>query len=324
MKFWVFLLSAATFFSCSFLFAGSISITSPTSGQIVKYGENFSVKWKRKGDLGDSVWIYLKRKDSPSGIKIITNEAPNNGIYIWKPDLHNGEYVLVVSVRADADNPAQESSMSAPFKIQGLDPELSIDCLKVEPKKNYVNKQITLEVNVCNSGLSNSQPTTARLEIKGPIRRNIDFPIEVLAGHQKKVLTYKYSLPKYGIYRNVFTVNNNRRQIVYGVNPLADLAITARKYRRVKLLKQSTITLKVKNRGEVLSPKSKLRFWIQGKGTKNYEVPSLQPGKVYFIRRKEYWKTSGKCRFSAHIDEANKIAEKSDTNNKFNGMIEVG
>ena len=305
--------------------------------------EKISLRWNKTGNLGSTVRIYLKRKNSQSIIRTISSNAPNSGSFVWKPQAHDGEYVIYISVNADAANPSQASSTSSPFNLKGLDPDLHINWVKVEPRKKNVKTQITFRASIYNAGILKAKATTAELRIKGPINRKIKLPFGELAGHKTNILTYKYNLPQYGIYRNILTLDinkdlysrnprmaseknlaNNKKEITYGVNPLCDLVIVAKKYQHVKLHRKQTITVKVKNIGDTPAPKSQLRFWIQKKGSKNFMIPSLKPGKSFVVRRKEYWITSGKRKFSAEIDYKGRVKEKSDTNNKFTGVIQKG
>ncbi|MCP4180545.1 MAG: hypothetical protein GY756_22510 [bacterium] len=323
--------------------APPLTVISPATGQTWKYGQTYTISWTRPSNSSANVRIYLKKPGGQSILKTITSSAPNSGTYHWRSDYYDGEYVIVVSTIPDSNSPTSSQGISKVVKLTGLYPDLHINWVKVTPKKKNVRTKIKFTASIYNAGLSTAKATTAKLEIKGPKKKTIYIPFGELKGHMTNTLTYDYTLPQYGIYRNTLTLDakkdlhsnnpqishetnlsNNVKYITYGVNPLPDLVVITKQYQHVKVPKKSTIVVKVKNIGDTPSPKSKLRFWIEKKGVKIYTIPSLKPGKIFVVKRKEYWGTSGKRKFSAHIDYNNIVKEKKDNNNKLSGSIQKG
>ncbi len=82
----------------------------------------------------------------------------------------------------------------------------------------------------------------------------------------------------------------------------------------------------VKNIGKVASGPSILRFYIQGKGGKNYSIPSLEVNEEYPIKREIYWVVKGSRSFQLTVDKSDDVDEPGpggESNNILKGKIDV-
>ncbi len=74
----------------------------------------------------------------------------------------------------------------------------------------------------------------------------------------------------------------------------------------------------VKNIGKTTSGPSILRFYIQGKGGKNYSIPSLNVGEEYSIKREIYWVVKGSRSFQLTVD---KNADVDESGGELNNIL---
>ncbi|BBM83381.1 CARDB domain-containing protein [Candidatus Uabimicrobium amorphum] len=322
------------------LFCDGITITKPNAG-VVKYGSMLQIQWTKTGEMANTVYIALMRGNSV--IRTIASSAPNNGTYNWRVAAHDGKYFIRISVLANANYPNPVRATSREFYVRGLNADLAINWLKVSPKRKHVQQHLTFTASIYNAGVQKAKATTALLEIKGPTgKQNVWLPCGELPGGMTNTITYKYKLSQYGIYRNTFTldakkqlyspnpamgekqVNNNKKFIVYGISPLPDLIIIARKYQHVKVPGKGTVVVKVKNIGDTSSAKTQLKFAIQKKKTKYFSIPVLKPKQIYIVKRREHWVMPGKRKFSVTIDPKNTVKEKKEGNNTLSGTIQKG
>jgi len=81
----------------------------------------------------------------------------------------------------------------------------------------------------------------------------------------------------------------------------------------------------VKNIGDTPSGPSILRFYIQGKGGKNYAIPSLKVNEEYPIKREIYWVVKGSRSFKLTVDKNGDVDESGggELNNILKGKINV-
>lgn len=80
----------------------------------------------------------------------------------------------------------------------------------------------------------------------------------------------------------------------------------------------------VKNIGKTTSGPSILRFYIQGKGGKNYSIPSLKINEEYSIKREIYWVVKGSRSFQLTVDKNDDVDESGgESNNILKGKIDV-
>lgn len=106
-----------------------------------------------------------------------------------------------------------------------------------------------------------------------------------------------------------------------------DLVVCMKKYNHHKhASRRYTYPPKVKNIGNAPSQPTNLRFYVEGKGTKTYNIPALQPGEVYSgVQRKIYWVKKGTRKFQLSIDDKKAVDEgrSGERNNIINGKIFV-
>lgn len=114
---------------------------------------------------------------------------------------------------------------------------------------------------------------------------------------------------------------NNRYEKIFNVTPTwSDLVICSKTSIFSRKHVKSYYPVRIRNHGEVRSPVCKLKFWIRGKGYKNYTIPSLPPGEEYSKTRSVYWAGGGYHEFI--IELICPTGEKL-KNNRFEGMISL-
>ncbi len=327
-----------TFLIFSFLVSGqSINITNPTSNTTWHYQDPVTITWTKSGNMSNSVSINLLHKNGQSVKKILATNAPNSGSFSWTVNvLEENDYLIRINVHTSANYPTPVRDTSSLFKIRAKQPDLYVAWAKVEPNIINVRTYIYFSAEVRNlSGKGVAKASKAMLYVNGTsaFTKEISIP-EIQSGHGHRIY-YHYYLKQAGHYLNVLKLDykntlsetnegNNRKALSYKVNPLPDLVVCFKKYMKVNVPGKSWFPVKVKNKGDAPSKPSRLRFWIQKRGVKHYNIPKLAPGQEYGIQRSEYWTFKGSTNFSLRIDDNNLVLEVNDNNNKIEGIIYRG
>lgn len=115
---------------------------------------------------------------------------------------------------------------------------------------------------------------------------------------------------------------NNLYSKIFSVTALRpDLVVCFKKYNKSPAHATSWYPVRVRNIGQASSPPCDLRFWIEKKGVKHYQIPALAPGQEHSIQRSVYWASQRVSDFSLRVDSKDEVAEMSETNNTIEGTI---
>ncbi len=123
--------------------------------------------------------------------------------------------------------------------------------------------------------------------------------------------------------------NNFSDKIFNVYASLPDLVVCFPKRIQLPHHRRSSLTVKIRNIGQVASAPCDLRFWIEKKGIKHYKIPTLQPGQVYppsgkeatILNRVVYFGKKRIHKFSLRIDSKYQVPEKYENNNIIQGTI---
>ncbi|MCP4625133.1 MAG: hypothetical protein GY850_16640 [bacterium] len=110
--------------------------------------------------------------------------------------------------------------------------------------------------------------------------------------------------------------NNNKKSWTFGVHALPDLIVCISNGKRPPVGRKREIRAVIKNIGNGNTDGIagiKLRFHVEKKGAKVYNIPSLEPGASHSIKRNHSWGSSGTKTISAKI-----IYQKNETNSQNN------
>ena len=95
-KLFIFLI--ALFFLSALVFAQSITVASPHSGDTWYKGKTYTIQWTKTGTVGNFVKIKLRNSTSTAVVLDIKSQIPNNGNYNWliPASVPPGNYVIRV------------------------------------------------------------------------------------------------------------------------------------------------------------------------------------------------------------------------------------
>jgi hypothetical protein len=330
---------------------GSITVTSPHSGDTWYKGDTKTITWTKTGTMDSNVKIRLRNSTSTTNILDITNSTLNDGNYSWEipTSVAPGNYVIRVSttdsqVYGDSDVfQIKESLIEKGFRgitripqtLVSPKPDLCILENKIEPEPRTVADTIHYSAKIKNKGSLKSQPTKARLKISLVGSGYLDIP--AMDPNEIYVLKHSYKVSKAGIYKNNLLLDyqdkisesnegNNEEYISYKVDDLPDLPdliVRLTSSSPVNKFFNARIWASVQNIGRSRAAASTLHFYVQGHGMEKWYVPPLDPGKTHKIRRKEKWAISGYKTYNAYIDKEDNIEEINEHNNFAENKIEV-
>ncbi|MEN8153486.1 MAG: CARDB domain-containing protein [Acidobacteriota bacterium] len=336
----------------SFAFAQSINVTSPNGGEEWEKGTSHDITWTATG-LTNDVKITLWKNGVLLGL-IAKDIDPSSGSYPWTVGTYIGgtapaDVDYKIKIREQGGESFTTEDMSdgnftvSTWSFSGFEqpepdkiPDLVIDSITRSPKHPVMGETFTFKFSVFNMGNGTADASVAKISIKGP---NTAFfkklPVRILNGHSLPFnpmpdstwLSEEFKFSKWGIYK--FTVrldvdknvtesdeNNNEKFILVDVSPVPDLIVCISNNKRPGVGKKTSIHATVKNVGEFQSAPCKLRFYVEKKGTNEYDIPVLHPGKTHKITREERWGLAGTRTISAIIDYYKKIREFREDNNR--------
>ncbi len=333
--------------------SASITVTNPHSGQIWCKGKTYTITWTKSGTMYPNVKIRLFHGST----KIpITDSTPNNGSYSWEVpvDLANGSYYIRVKtvdnqVYDDGEaftiqncfvgigNNTNYSKYGSAYKLQKL-PDLT-------PEKenvgfiNWELKIVRFRVDIRNKGASDAHNIPVKLEVYkrgAPARllKTFTDSIDFLPQEVYVTRVFDYKLPEIGTYDFIFKINPDHTvsEYRYDNNTSVRKSISREKLpdlivwlmtKRVDIISRSKIWIGVQNIGQKTSPPTKLKVYIQTKGTKYLDIPAIEPGKFYTAERKEWFHSLKDVWVEMWIDPFNTIREDREKNNHAKTKLDV-
>lgn len=226
--------------------------------------------------------------------------------------------------------------INANVKAKAL-PDLQAGVLKITPQHPGEGKTVTFEGNVMNYGLGSAQNPVVVLTVTGPA--GTSFPIfrkqfnVTLGKNQGVTLVEKFKVPKHGNYTCTFKLDparmiaetddtNNNKQLTFSVHPLPDLIVCVSNAKRPPVGGKRDIDAVVKNIGNGnCADYVKLRFYVEGKGTKTYDLLPINAGDSRKVTRKAKWSTAGTKTITAKVIYTKNESRKS--NNEVSGSYFV-
>jgi len=284
----------------------SISITKPNGGEYWTVGQNESINWTTSNIDAGTVRLDLFKNNSNLG-PIQTGIPVSQGSFSWTVDNMGSPLGDHFKVRIQLEGGTLSDHGDAYFHIilpQSVRmPDLYISDQSIAPKPRAMGDVITYRVKVNNKGEAAAPQHTASLVTYGPKgfqtrRRTVKVPAVLV--NRPEVVTYKYKLPRMGIYRNEFTLNpenefaeknpgDNKSQITYTVDPLPDLIACVDHGKRPRPGKSVTIHFYVKNIGPCRAPPSTMKTYASDCAPKWHDVPALDSGQIFMVVRSSKW-----------------------------------
>lgn len=216
-------------------------------------------------------------------------------------------------------------------------PDLQVGVIKISPQHPGEGKTVTFEGNVMNYGMGSAQNPVAVLTVSGPA--GTSFPLfrkqfnVTLAKNQGVTLVEKFKVPKHGNYTCTFNLDparmiaetndtNNMKQLTFSVHPLPDLIVCISNGKRPPVGGKRDIHAVVKNIGSGnCADYIKLRFYVEGKGTKTYDLLPINAGDSREVTREAKWSTAGTKTITAKVIYTKSESHKS--NNEARGSYFV-
>ena len=317
----------------AYSWGGTITVTKPVSGQQYCMFKPQLINWNTSGAMAESVSIFLMHPNGQTVKRIIAMSAPNNGHYSWDGGVSDpGSYIIRISVSPSAQYPDPASGQSGVFTFANCDqPDLQVGAIKVTPQNPGEGQTVTFKGNVMNYGNAPAQNPVAVLRVKRPAglpdkiyRQEMHVTLQK---NQGITFVQNFPVPKAGNYTCKFSVDpadmipetdndNNNKDWTFGVHGLPDLIVCIDNGKRPPVGGKRDIHAVVKNIGSGNSSGMahiKLRFYVEKKGTKTYDIPPLASGASHTVNRNHSWGLSGTKDISAKV-----IYDKNEVNTQNN------
>ena len=196
-------------------------------------------------------------------------------------------------------------------------PDLQVGVIKITPQHPGEGQTVTFEGNVMNYGAGSAHNPVVILKVDGP--QGVSLPLfrkqfnVTLGKNQGITLVQKFKVPKYGSYNCTFTLdparmiaetndNNNVKNMTFNVDALPDLIVCISNGKRPPVGGEREIDAVVKNIGNGnCADYVRLRFHVEGKGTKVYNLLPINAGDSRKVSRKHKWSTSGTKTITAKV-----------------------
>ena len=320
---------------------GSITITNPVAGQDYCLFNPQTINWTKSGAMASTVSIFVMHPNGQSVKRTLAMNAPNNGSYQWDGGVSNpGNYIIKISVAANAQYPDQVSGQSGVFTLKNCNlPDLQVGVIKVTPQNPSEGQTVRFEGNVMNYGNGPAQNPVAFLNVKRPgglpnkhYRQEMNV---TLNRNQGVTFAANFKVPKAGNYKCEFSLDpadmiaeldnsNNRKNWTFGVHGSPDLIVCIDNDKRPPVGGKRNIRAVVKNIGSSNvsgNSTTTLRFYVKQKGSKTYTIPALAAGASHTINRRHAWGRSGTKKISAKISHNRNESNRS--NNHVQGSYFV-
>jgi hypothetical protein len=303
----------------------TITITTPAGGQDYCLNEQQNIVWETSGGTVASVSIYLMRPDGQTIDRTIVSDLPNNGSYLWNRDASGeGNYFIKISGLIMSSDPAKViSGQTAVFTLKDCQkPDLRVGMMGAMPIGSGVigeGQRIKYKGEIVNSGETTVNNPTVKMILDRPgneptnqftTELNVTIEKDDKANFEKGFRvhtpgTYTVTLvldPENSI--DELDENNNSRTRSFDVPPLPDLIVYIDNAKRPPVGREREVRIVVKNIGNsATSPyaNASLRSYVKQKGVENYDIPVLQPGATFTIKRKHKWGTAGTKKINAKV-----------------------
>jgi subtilase family serine protease len=216
-------------------------------------------------------------------------------------------------------------------------PDLQVGVVKVTPNHPGEGKLVTFEGNVMNYGEGAAKDPVVTLSVAGPA--GVSFPVfreqfnVTLNKNQGVTFVKKFTAAKHGNYTCTFVLdparmipetddNNNMKQLTFKADPLPDLIVCISNGKRPPVGGTRDIHAVVKNIGSGNSADYiKLQFYVEGKGTKTYDLLPINAGDSRKVTRTAKWSTAGTKTITAKAIYTKNESHKN--NNKVQGSYFV-
>ncbi len=316
-----------------------------------------TISWSYNGE-GD-IMIQLFQSGSPAGT--IYNGA-NSGSFSWTIDKYlngnpiaTGSYKLRVRSKLDSSKYDEISIQIKDTLIYNpkIIPDNNINKQQFTIMKlpdfypygeqlgyiSWKHKIVKYHVAVKNKGQKDANNVPVKLEIylrgtPGHIVKTINHTYPSIPKGMTVVFDRTYQLNNIGTYDFIFKVNPDAtvNESVYSNNSAKRMTISREKLPdlivwlmtpKVDIISRSRIWIGVKNIGTKTSSPTKLKVYIQTKGTKYLDIPAIAPGNFYTAERKEWFHSLKDVWVEMWIDPYNTLREDREDNNHAKTKLKV-
>jgi len=295
-------------------------VTQPSGGEEICLFWQQMIRWQTSGDMGDRVRISLMYPGGVAVRQTIHPSAPNTGQFLWSGGGYSGEYFIRVRVSPTPEYPDIVTGESGLITMTDCDrPDLKVGVITVSPQNPGQRQTVTFKANIMNYGNVPVEKPVVGLRVNRPgglppktFQKEMDV---TLPRNQGITFVQQFSVPEPGNYTCLVTLDpagavpelddsNNTASWVFGVHPLPDLVVCIDNGKRPPVGRKREIRAVVINQGtsDTGPPrKVRLRFHVEGKGTKIYDIPPLEQGNSYAVKRRHRWGRAGTKTVSAQV-----------------------
>ncbi len=295
----------------------SITITSPTGGQEYCFKKQQAITWTTSGGTVSTVSIHLMHPNGQTINTTIASNISNTGSYLWNGFATGlGNYLIKVSGTDDA-TPTLITGQTGIFTLKDCNkPDLNPQLSSITPLTRWRKK---FEMAINNIGTKVVQNPIIKIEIDRPgnlptsnftttLNETIDINERVLFSKAIKMreagnYTITTILDPNDLIDEVDETNNSHT-ISLDVPPVPELIVYISNGKRPPVGREREIRIVVKNVGTGKTHPNadfQIRSYVKQKGVKHYDIPQLDPGETFTIKRKHKWGLSGTKRLNAKI-----------------------
>ncbi|MBT8274775.1 MAG: hypothetical protein KJO39_01390 [Bacteroidia bacterium] len=308
----------------------TITVTSPTGGQDYCFKQQQTITWLTSGGTVSTVSIYLMQPDGQTINRTIASNISNNGSYLWNGFATGlGNYLIKIS-GTDDTTPTLVTGQTGTFTLKDcIKPDLNPQLSSITPLTRWRKR---FEITISNIGTKVVQNPTIKIEIDRPgnlptsnftttLNETIDINERVPFSKGIKMrepgnYTITTILDPNDLIDEVDETNNSHT-ISLDVPPVPELIVYISNGKRPPVGREREIRIVVKNvgTGETHPNASfQIRSYVKQKGVKHYDIPQLDMGETFTIKRKHKWGLSGTKSLNAKILY---VGLEMDANNNF-------
>ena len=333
----------------------SITITNPHSGQTWYKGNTYTITWRKSGNMNANVKIRLfqggtkvlsitnSTVNNGSYNWTIPATIPNGSYKIRVKTIDNAVYDDSEMFRIENANIAFNQNINNALSKKGINE--SIRKFKLFPDLMVYGEKLfftDLEQHVAkfhaaikNIGKSDAKDVFVRLRVHPkdssgrilmsqvatytktfssiPVGRTVVF--DQTYKLKTMGLTYHFIFevnPDHSIKESNYNNNISKKSIVRENLPDLTTWIVTPKH---SVWIESHVVARVKNIGKKRSSPTRLKFYIETKGTKYFDIPALDPGQSIPITRKVWFHSSKDVWAELWVDPDNLVREDHENNN---------
>jgi hypothetical protein len=294
-----------------------ITITNPSGGQDYCLNEQQYIEWQTTGGGISSVSIFLMESNGQTIHRTIATDAPNSGQYLWNRDASTEGNFLIKIIGKGLMSDDSSTGQTGVFTLKDcIKPDLNPQLSSITPLTRWRQK---FEMNIWNRGTKVVQNPTIKIEIDRPGNQpTTNFTTtfnETININERKLFSKGLKMREPGNY-TITTIldpndlideadeTNNSHTISLDVPPVPELIVYISNGKRPPVGREREIRIVVKNvgTGETHPNTSfQIRSYVKQKGVKHYDIPQLDPGETFTIKRKHKWGLSGTKSLNAKI-----------------------